>query len=115
MTIFRLLLRNLLFHRRAHLAVLLGSAVGCAVLSGALLVGDSLRGSLRDRAELQRGGVDFAIVSGKFFSAQVLSRHLGAVQAGIIGRGSLRSAKDGDERALSGITVLAGFYFGIDA
>ena len=69
MTFFRLLLRNLLFHRRAHFAVLLGAAVGCAVLAGALLVGDSLRGSLRDRAEAQRGGVDFALVSGKFFSA----------------------------------------------
>ena len=56
----QLLLRNLKFHWRAHLAVMLGVAVGAAVLAGALTVGDSLRGSLKDRAEFQRGGVDFA-------------------------------------------------------
>ena len=38
-----------------NLAVLLGVAVGTAVLTGALLVGDSLRGSLRDRALRQLG------------------------------------------------------------
>lgn len=46
MTFGRLLLRNLRFHWRGNLAVLLGVAVGTAVLTGALLVGDSLRGSL---------------------------------------------------------------------
>src|SRR5262249_17309181 len=48
MTLFRFLLRNLLFHWRANSAVFLGVVVGTAVLTGALLVGDSLRGSLRD-------------------------------------------------------------------
>lgn len=56
----QLLLQNLKFHWRANLAVLLGVAVGAAVLAGALTVGDSLRGSLKDRAEFQRAGVDFA-------------------------------------------------------
>ena len=49
MTLKRLRLRNLLFHWRGNLAVFLGVVVGTAVLTGALLVGDSLRGSLRDR------------------------------------------------------------------
>ncbi|MBN9117688.1 MAG: ABC transporter permease [Planctomycetes bacterium] len=53
-----LILRNLGYHARGNLAVLLGVAVGSAVLTGALLVGDSLRGSLRDRVERQLGGVD---------------------------------------------------------
>jgi ABC-type antimicrobial peptide transport system permease subunit len=51
-------LRNLVYHARGNLAVLLGVAVGSAVLTGALLVGDSLRGSLRARVERQLGGVD---------------------------------------------------------
>ena len=112
MTVYRLLLRNLLFHRRAHFAVMLGAAVGCAVLVGALLVGDSLRGSLRDRAEAQRQGVDFAMVSGKFFHANNLHSRWGVVQDRIIIRGSLRSDKDGDERVILGVTVLSGFQFG---
>jgi ABC-type antimicrobial peptide transport system permease subunit len=54
----KLALRNLTYHARGNLAVLLGVAVGSAVLTGALLVGDSLRGSLRARVERQLGGVD---------------------------------------------------------
>ena len=53
MTLRQFLFRSLTFHRRGNLAVLLGVAVGAAVITGALLVGDSLRGSLRDR-ELRR-------------------------------------------------------------
>ncbi|HXD86846.1 MAG TPA: FtsX-like permease family protein [Urbifossiella sp.] len=54
------IVRNLMYHWRGNLAVLLGVAVGSAVLTGALLVGDSLRGSLRERAERQLGGIDAA-------------------------------------------------------
>ncbi len=54
----KLVLRNLAYHARGNLAVMLGVAVGSAVFTGALLVGDSLRGSLRDRVERQLGGVD---------------------------------------------------------
>ena len=54
----KLVLRNLGYHARGNLAVLLGVAVGSAVLTGALLVGDSLRGSLRERVERQLGGID---------------------------------------------------------
>jgi ABC-type antimicrobial peptide transport system permease subunit len=66
MTFFRLLLRNLFYHWRGNGAVLLGVAVGTAVLTGALLVGDSLRGSLRDLTEQQLGWVDTAMVGGRF-------------------------------------------------
>src|SRR4051795_5097365 len=76
MTLTRLLRRSLWFHRRANLALLLGVAVGTAVLTGALLVGDSLRGSLRDRALRQLCGVDAAMVSGRFVR-QDLSKEVG--------------------------------------
>src|SRR5437762_2802407 len=52
--------RNIRFHWRGNLAVLLGVAVGAAVLAGALFVGDSLRGSLAARAERQANGVTAA-------------------------------------------------------
>src|SRR5437660_4284300 len=66
MTLKRLRLRNLLFHWRGNLAVGLGVVVGCAVLTGALLVGDSLRGSLRERTLRQLGWIDQALVAGRF-------------------------------------------------
>ena len=79
MTFIRLLRRNLFYHWRGNLAVLLGVAVGTAVLTGALLVGDSLRGSLRDLARDQLGWVDHALVAGRFFR-QDLASELGAGQ-----------------------------------
>jgi ABC-type lipoprotein release transport system permease subunit len=77
MTFARLLLRNLFYHWRGNAAVLLGVAVGTAVLTGALLVGDSLRGSLRDLAKEQLGPVDHALVSGRFFRQQLGSETAG--------------------------------------
>jgi ABC-type lipoprotein release transport system permease subunit len=71
MTFGRLLLRNLLFHRRGNLAVSLGVVVGTAVLTGALLVGDSLRGSLRELALKRLGWVDSSLVAGRFFREEV--------------------------------------------
>src|SRR6516225_4732561 len=67
MTTFRLILRNLLFHWRGNFAVLLGVVVGTAVLTGALLVGDSLRGSLRDLTLRRLGWVDEALIAPRFF------------------------------------------------
>jgi ABC-type antimicrobial peptide transport system permease subunit len=67
MTLKRLRLRNLLFHWRGNSAVFLGVVVGTAVLTGALLVGDSLRGSLRERALQQLGWVEEALIAPRFF------------------------------------------------
>jgi ABC-type antimicrobial peptide transport system permease subunit len=68
------LLRNLFYHWRGNTAVLLGVAVGAAVLIGALLVGDSLRGSLREQALEQLGWVDHALVGGRFIRQEVVER-----------------------------------------
>ena len=62
MTLGELLRHNLFFHWRGNLAVLLGVAVGAAVWTGALLVGDSLRGSLLDQFHRQLDWVSTALV-----------------------------------------------------
>ena len=71
MTFFRLLLRNLLYHWRGNVAVLAGIILGSAVLTGALLVGDSLRGSLKALTLDQLGWVEDALVPGRFFGADL--------------------------------------------
>ncbi len=93
MTKTRLVLRNLLYHWRGNSAVLLGVAVGSAVLAGALLVGDSLRGSLRDLALQQLGWVHYSLVTGRFFRAD-LAKELdaGAVSPAILLQGSASAA-----------------------
>ena len=67
MSTFRLILISLAYHWRMHVAVGLGVAAGTAVLTGALLVGDSMRGSLR-RLTLDRlGRIDMALAADHFF------------------------------------------------
>ena len=61
------MLRSLLYFWRINLAVLFGASVATAVLTGALLVGDSVRGSLRDLTLERLGGIDHALVTDQFF------------------------------------------------
>ncbi len=71
--------RSLIYFWRIQLAVLLGAAVATAVLTGALLVGDSVRGSLRDLTLDRLGRIDYALVSERFFREELaidLSRKL---------------------------------------
>ena len=63
--------RNLSYFWRIQLAVLLGAAVATAVLTGALLVGDSVRGSLRDLTLDRLGQIDYALVSERFFRKEL--------------------------------------------
>jgi len=60
------LLRALIHHWRVHLAVVAGAAVASAVLTGALLVGDSVRGSLRELTEQRLGGIESGLVAERF-------------------------------------------------
>lgn len=53
--------RSLRFHWRSHLGVVLGAAIGSAALIGALIVGDSVKGSLRQQAINRIGNVQFAL------------------------------------------------------
>src|SRR5215467_7161088 len=74
MTFRRLIFRSLRFHARSHAGVLIGAAIASAVLIGALLVGDSMRQSLRARALGRLGWVHYALApQDRFFSTRLLS------------------------------------------
>jgi ABC-type antimicrobial peptide transport system permease subunit len=105
MTFRRLLLRNLLYHWRGNVAVFLGVVVGTAVLTGALLVGDSLRGSLRDLALRQLGWVDHALVSGRFVREKLADELSVQIACpAILLQGS--ASKDGTPRRAGRVTIL---------
>src|SRR5215208_5790691 len=63
--------RSLTYYWRTNLAVVLGVATAVAVLSGALLVGDSVRASLADLVRHRLGATDFVIASPLFFREQL--------------------------------------------
>ncbi len=67
MSLRRLVLRSLLFHWRTGVAVCLGLALATAVITGSLLLGDSVTGSLRDTALARLGGIDHALTAPHFF------------------------------------------------
>ncbi len=67
MTSTQLVLRSARHHWHTNLAVVVGVAAAVSVLSGALLVGDSVRGSLRDIALGRLGRTEQVISSTGFF------------------------------------------------
>jgi putative ABC transport system permease protein len=67
MNVWRLIRSGLAFYWRTHLAVLLGTAVGTAILVGALVAGDSVRYSLRGLAVDRLGRTEIAITADERF------------------------------------------------
>ena len=102
-------------HRRSHVAVALGVIVATAVLTGALLVGDSVRGSLRNLTLKRLGNIDHVLVTPQPFRAQLVDelraspkfasteRH---VDAAWLLRGSLSHRGDNARRYASGVSVI---------
>lgn len=67
----RFVTRSLAYYWRTNLAVALGVVAATAVLAGALIVGDSVRGSLRDLTLDRLGRVDEVLVTDRFFRAEL--------------------------------------------
>jgi len=64
----------LIYFWRIHLAVVLAAAVATAVLTGALLVGDSMRGSLRQMSLERLGAIDHVLLSNRFLDQDLAAR-----------------------------------------
>jgi ABC-type lipoprotein release transport system permease subunit len=67
----RLLKRSLVYYWQSNLVVVLGVAIAVSVLAGALLIGESVRGSLRDLSAQRLGKTDNVISSSDFFREQL--------------------------------------------
>ena len=75
MTPFRLIGASLRFYWKTHLGTVAGSAVGAMVLIGALLVGDSVKATLRSLSELRIGQAQFALsASDRFIGSELADR-----------------------------------------
>jgi ABC-type antimicrobial peptide transport system permease subunit len=73
MTFGSLIASSLRHYARTNLAVVAGVAVAVGVLSGALLVGDSVRGSLRELFVKRLGKTDHAVLASGFFREALAS------------------------------------------
>ncbi|MEY5027506.1 MAG: hypothetical protein RLZZ244_3034, partial [Verrucomicrobiota bacterium] len=112
MTMFRMLWSGLLFHRRAHLGAGLGAALCAMVLSGALLVGDSLKGTLRSQAEARVGRVRSALLGGEKLFRSQLAEEVGPRTTPVLMlRGSVAKADGGGRLNQAQVLGVDGRFF----
>jgi ABC-type antimicrobial peptide transport system permease subunit len=108
MSRWTLLLRTLCFHWRTNLAVGLGVVAGTAVIGGALIVGDSVRGSLRDMTLARLARIDYALTGPRFFREKLAMDFAAAHAAGaesispaILLAGTVEKRADGSGKVFS--------------
>lgn len=113
MTLRRLVLRSALYHWRTAAAVVMGIAVACGVITGSLVMGETIHGSLRDIAVARLGKVDLALVAlGRFRAALVrdlarepgVTQAVGSMAALLIAPGSARNPRT--EAVAAGVTAI---------
>ena len=67
----QLIKRSLAYYWQTNVVVVLGVAIAVSVLAGALLIGESVRGSLRDLSARRLGKTDDLIAAPNFFREQL--------------------------------------------
>ncbi len=101
-------LPSLRHYWRSNVAVVLTAAVATSVLTGALMVGDSVRGSLRQLTLDRLGGIDHALLGAGFFRERLrdelaaygqFSARYGPVSAAILMQGSVVEPESGRRAA----------------
>ena len=68
------IIKNFKYFWQIHLIVALCTAVATGVLAGALIVGDSVRGSLRNLTKERLGTIQHALLADRFFPPDILNR-----------------------------------------
>lgn len=78
MLLGRLLTRSLRHYRRTHAAAAMTAMICTAILTGALLVGDSVRAGLRQLAALRLGRIDYSLTAREYTFGESLAHRLHA-------------------------------------
>jgi len=113
---FQFILRSIVFYRRSHLVVLLAVAVSTAVIGGSLIVGDSVRISLRQMTLSRLGGISHILHSPRFVRESLADELSGSDQElwktshtapGLLLPGSVeKKTEDGQIRRATSVSVL---------
>ena len=94
MTLFRFVRQSLRHYWKGHLGLCFGAFLAAVVLSGSLLVGDSVRGSLRKVAEARLGKVASGVVGGDRWFTQGLAEAVSAAPV-ILADGAVSAGSGG--------------------
>lgn len=72
----KIIVRSFSYYKKQHLALVLGAFISTAIISGALIVGDSVRHSLKSMVDARLGHAEFALQTGERFVRKTLSEDL---------------------------------------
>lgn len=114
MNSLRYILASLVHYRRVHLAVAAGVAVATAVITGALIVGDSVRGSLRELTLERLGRIEAVLVApqpfreelGNEFAARAADEIAVDAVPLVMTRGTLKTTGRGESRIAAGTSII---------
>jgi len=104
-----LILKSIIFYWRTNLGVLFGAAISTAIIVGALVVGDSVRYSLRQITLNRLGSIEYAMSSGDRFFRSELAKNLSdelAVKTTAILNLTGIAISDGGIQRINGVQVL---------
>lgn len=109
MTHLRLIIRSFTHYFRKNLAVALGVAISTAVLTGALVVGDSMQYTLQKLVDLRLGGVTHTLTAGdRFFSADLSLRMEsgGSLESSPVLLLEASAVADGGQKRMPGVQII---------
>jgi ABC-type antimicrobial peptide transport system permease subunit len=99
---FKYILKSFLYFKKQHLAVLAGTIITTAVITGALIVGDSVKSSLTNIVENRLGNVQYVLQSNDRFVraklAEEISNKLNVKSAPVILLQGITSNPENDVR-----------------
>jgi len=76
MTLYTLIKKSLWFYRKQHITLLIGTIISTAVLTGALIIGDSVEYSLNQLVDIRLGNTRFAMQTGDRFVRADLAKDI---------------------------------------
>lgn len=101
MTSWSFIRQGVRYYRASYLGVLLGAAVGAMVLLGALMAGDSVKGTLKEAAELRSGKVATIFSAGeRFFEDDLATRNGGVAVLYLKGQVNVAKRAEGQVQVM---------------
>ncbi|NQU35385.1 MAG: FtsX-like permease family protein [Bacteroidetes bacterium] len=76
MNSIKFIIRSLSYYSKQHIAVFLATIISTAVLTGALIIGDSVRYSLKNLVNQRLGKIEYVLVTGDRFIGNQLSNRI---------------------------------------
>ena len=76
MSFYKFIFKSLWFYRKQHIAIFLGTLFSTAVLTGALIIGDSVKFSLKKLVDSRLGEIEFALASNDRFVRTALAAEI---------------------------------------